>query len=861
MEKAAPPATPSLDPSQAASRTLRRLRAGLAVALLALVFISGAPSLDARWIQGDEQIFIVANSDVTGAGRAEPLVTRLVGIFAKRHEDLYQPIPILSYALEWAAWGDRPERHRLIDVALHAINGLLVWSVVAGILRRSTALRAPGLDYLSFAAGLLWVLHPIQVSSYAGDMGRTHLLSALFGMLSLRAHLRHVDTGRAGPLVAALALLVAAMMCKPMVAWFALVFALEAVLRGVGAAVRSPGIYFYALCGAIFAALTLQTTRASGMMEDTTEAIFGDPLSRSLLAVWLYFRNLLLPLWLSTWYVPDERTGWAYAPVWIGGLLVAANVVLIIAALRRPRWRLAAVGLIWFWCLLLPVIGVVGARVAAANDRYVYQPLIGLLLALAAAVAPRLERRASDASGAPRRHVRTLLTATGAFSAAFVFLNMIVCANARSSVLRAQRVLELYPGNPRATECLAAALSFASNHDCAEYRAYGPQRLAQLAHAALHKAGAEAAGASTVFPTPGDRASFHRRLSYRLLGAGDAIASLAQAEAAREVEPDSTWTWTRLAHALRALDRRDEARAAYEQIEKRIKTDDPYYALRMTEFGTLMLNQFDDPATAAQKFRAALSADPTLAAAQVGLARSEIRGGLGASGLQIIQRYLGEHPGEVDALLVLAEYHLRSHHWDAAERIYSDVLREIPAQYEALRGFHEVCAQTDRWPDALAAWRRGVAATAAGTAERLRLSSFAAWAAACAGDSETKGAIDDLLRIDRDNPLGCYGMALLALRRADVNEAHVWVVRARRGVPIPWSNAGLRAAATIRLMLDRGQLLSEAVVIEAAIRAAEGLTDPARALLEAFVAEHPTSAARELADQVLSGMVQPSSAP
>lgn len=861
MDPSVPGPAAELAPSSPPEHLLRRLRATFALTLLALVFVSGAPSLDARWIQGDEQIFIVANNDVTGAGRSEPLATRLFGIFTRRHEDLYQPIPIFTYALEWALWGDRPERHRLIDVALHAINGLLVWGVVTGILRRMTALRPPGLDSLGFATGLLWVLHPVQVSAYAGDMGRTHLLSTLFGLLSLRMHLRHVDTGRVAPLIGASLLLVAAMMCKPMVGWFVLIFALEAALRGSRAALRSPGVYLYAACGAIFAVLTLQTTRASGMMDDTTEAIFGDPFSRSLLAVWLYFRNLLLPLWLSTWYIPDERTSWTFPPVWIGALIAAGNVLLIVAAARRPRWRVAAVGLIWFWCLLIPVIGVVGARVAAANDRYVYQPLIGLLLALAAVVANWLQRGAPAGSADASRAARRLLLPTAAFAGAFVFLNLIVCANARSSVLRAQRVVELYAGNPRATECLAAALSFASNHDCAEFRAYGPQRLEQLALAALHKAGAQAARSAYYFPTPGDRAAFHRRLSYRLLGAGDAIASLAQAEAAREVEPESAWTWTRLAHALRALDRRDEARAAYEQIESHIARDDPYFALRLTEFGTLLLNQFEDPAAAADKFRAALSVDPRLAPAQVGLARAEIRGGLGASGLQIIERYLAEHPGEVDALLVLAEYHLRSHHWDGAQRIYSDVLREFPAHYEALRGFHEVCAQTDRWPDALAAWRRGVAATQVGSADRLRLSSFEVWSAACADDPDARRSVDELFRLDRDNPLGCYAMTLLALRRGEVSEAYTWVGRARRGVPIPWSNAGMRAAATIRLMLERGQLLSEAVVIEAAIRAAEGAVDQARGLLEAFMADHHESAARELADEILTGLPKPASAP
>src|SRR5262245_41726591 len=117
----------------------RLLTLALAVAIVAAVRWTGSPRLDAPWIQGDERIFIANNGDVTGAGHSESLGSRLVGIFLHRHEDLYQPVPIATYAIEWDLWG--PHRvffMRQTDVLLHAATALLLWSVLATLLRRAT---------------------------------------------------------------------------------------------------------------------------------------------------------------------------------------------------------------------------------------------------------------------------------------------------------------------------------------------------------------------------------------------------------------------------------------------------------------------------------------------------------------------------------------------------------------------------------------------------------------------------------------------------------------------------------------------------------------------------------------------------
>ena len=106
----------------------------LGVVLVLAVFVAGLDSLDAPWLLGDEHIFIVDNAAVNGDAGA--WATRIAEIFRfPPEEDLYQPIPLLMYAVEWSVSGGDPTLIRFDDLLLHAVNALLLWCVLAALLR------------------------------------------------------------------------------------------------------------------------------------------------------------------------------------------------------------------------------------------------------------------------------------------------------------------------------------------------------------------------------------------------------------------------------------------------------------------------------------------------------------------------------------------------------------------------------------------------------------------------------------------------------------------------------------------------------------------------------------------------------
>ncbi|MBU0617142.1 MAG: tetratricopeptide repeat protein, partial [Planctomycetes bacterium] len=652
----------------------------LGLVLAGTVIWVGSPALDAPWIQGDERIFIANNPDVTGWGESEPTGFRALDIFLHTHEDLYQPFTILTYAIQWALGGENRVFHtRLGDVLIHALNALLLWAVLRALLARLYP-QNNGLSVMtSWALAFVWAVHPMLVGAFAADMGRTHLLAATFTFVSLLLHLKSLKPGGWGWFVAAYLALLLAMLNKPMVGWVIVVFVLEWVLLGLRRTLLSARVYLVGVTCVVFALLTLWTTKETFLLEDSPLPIFGDPLARAALGLWIYLRNFVAPLWwIAAWYPPDIHTGWGYPLVWLGVLILIAIVFAALLAAGRARSRGVTVGLAWFLGMWLPVSGLVGARVLAAQDRYMYQPMVGLLLAIGIGLLNWIQRGRDTM----RRRGVIVLAAALLLGAAALPWDVRLCRHARSTLQRAERVAQRHPEDPRVTEYLAAAYDFCRDHDTYDAHLPDPPDFRVKMAAALQRAADLAEAGLHYFGTDRNRAEFHRRLSYNFWNIDLHEASLAQAQRAHDFEPEENMTWMRLAHAYRSLERWEDARRAYQKIEELMPPDAPDRGLRLVEHADLLLRRFDDPSKALYKFREALAVkdlDPdTKRVAILGAARCEVLAGQGRDGFELAMMVFQAEPHNLEAARIIALYHLRSHHWDQARAVYSGILRQYP---------------------------------------------------------------------------------------------------------------------------------------------------------------------------------------
>jgi hypothetical protein len=271
----------------------------------------------------------------------------------------------------------------------------------------------------------------------------------------------------------------------------------------------------------------------------------------------------------------------------------------------------------------------------------------------------------------------------------------------------------------------------------------------------------------------------------------------------------------------------------------------------MADFGHLLIFELQRDAEACPRLEKAMTSGFDLRPAQVGYALCQIRYGEGSVGFELISAALERDPGDVQAGLVLAEYHLRSHHWDHAAMVYGAILEDRPTLYVALRGFHETCLHAEQMQPAILAWQVAVERAP----ERVEFASYLAWALAIADDPIAARAADQVFEKVPDDRLACLAHMLLALRAGRVAEAESWVARGLAGRVTPGARALDRARETLRVLRGQGNLGENAAVMEILLRIRGGLNDrervSAQAQLRAFVEQTPDADWKDLAQRLL----------
>ena len=109
-----------------------------------------------------------------------------------------RPLLNLTLALNWAAGGANPAGYHLVNVLIHAVNGLLLFSLLRHTLR-SPPLRARFGDAATALAGVaaaLWLLHPLQTESVTYVIQRAESLVALCYLLTFWCFVRSVAAAR-----------------------------------------------------------------------------------------------------------------------------------------------------------------------------------------------------------------------------------------------------------------------------------------------------------------------------------------------------------------------------------------------------------------------------------------------------------------------------------------------------------------------------------------------------------------------------------------------------------------------------------------------------------------------------------------
>jgi len=335
------------------------------------------PALDAEFIDYDDPLYVTENEWVLRGLSADEWQKT----WTERVAGNWHPITMLSHQLDVTLYGLNPRGHHATSLLLHAINASLFYLLLLSLFAR------PG---SALVAALLFALHPFNVDSVVWIAERKNVLSTFFWLVATLWYVRFTRVPSVTAMLAIMFSYLLGLMSKPMLVTFPLTLLLLDVwpLRRVQGfdrdswstwikLIQEKSVLF--LLTIIFSAFTLLTQFPQG---NEHHPVVQPLWARCMFAVEhyrMYLEKFFWPVNFSVLYPRLEMPPDLQSVFWSGVILIIFTALALGLMRRKPAWALG-----WFWFIgtLFPVVGLVGIGQHSIADRYMYVPMMGLLIAL-----------------------------------------------------------------------------------------------------------------------------------------------------------------------------------------------------------------------------------------------------------------------------------------------------------------------------------------------------------------------------------------------------------------------------------------------------------------------------------------------
>ena len=284
----------------------------------------------------------------------------------------YAPLQIVSYMLDYSLWGLAPGGYHLTNIALHALNGLLIYRLFW---------HWQGDRLFALFGAVFFLLHPVQVETVAWISQRKSLLSMFFFLLAWEAYIRYreAEPGRGrlayGASVAAFAI---SLLAKSMTIVFPVILVVydQWFHQGRNRLWLKDKIPFF-LAAVVVAGLTIYAQTPEIGAGGRAGFHGGSPWATFLTMLPVFCRYLGMLVWpagLSAEYAPPIH--YTIDLVVLGAALVLTCVAVLAVKLYRIDRR-SCFWMFFFWLGLLPVSQIV-PTIFLMYDHYLYLPMIGV---------------------------------------------------------------------------------------------------------------------------------------------------------------------------------------------------------------------------------------------------------------------------------------------------------------------------------------------------------------------------------------------------------------------------------------------------------------------------------------------------
>jgi len=342
--------------------TLDKRPWAIASVLLIIVctFASYGPTLTLGFTNWDEVCYITDNGSIQRL-HWKNLETMFTSTFVGN----YQPLTILSYALEYHFFGLHPKIYHATNLALHVVNAILVFWLVMVISKKRIS--------VSLITALLFSLHPLRVESVSWVASRKDVLYSFFLLMALISYLEYVTQRKRGLYLLSFLLFLASLLSKATGAIlpFLLCVTDYVLRRRFDRKLVMEKVPFFVVA-LIFAHIAVGAQHgALGK-----ELVFSYRILVIFYGLALYAWNTFFPFHLSAIYPYPPRDAFFYGVSCAS--LIFISLMSSYAFKARRSIRKIIFGLLFTLVSIAPVLQFIPVGFAVIADRYTYLPSIGV---------------------------------------------------------------------------------------------------------------------------------------------------------------------------------------------------------------------------------------------------------------------------------------------------------------------------------------------------------------------------------------------------------------------------------------------------------------------------------------------------
>jgi len=350
----------------------RRQKLIIGLGLVAATLAAYEPIRHNGFVSYDDPQYITENANIKTGITWQSLGRS----FTEPHYFMWHPLTTLSHKLDWRLFGPNPLGHHLVNVMFHIVNALLLFWILTNI---------TGTTWPSAFVAAVFALHPLQVESVAWASERKTVLSGLFWFLTIAVYIWFTKRPSLKRYIFLFLVYGLCIMTKPVVVTLPLVLILldywpleraGKVSSGRLVAEKIPLL----ILSAILSVITFAAQHKGGAVVALGKISLGDRIGNMFTSYISYIGETIWPTELAVIY-PYRSTSFSDAST-VGCIILFVLMLFLSIYIGRQR-KYLAVGWLWYIGILVPVIGLIQSGSQAMANRYMYIPILGLLIIVA----------------------------------------------------------------------------------------------------------------------------------------------------------------------------------------------------------------------------------------------------------------------------------------------------------------------------------------------------------------------------------------------------------------------------------------------------------------------------------------------